>query len=186
MCIWHVPSKSIMNSWLSPLALYFLQTKDLFKAKISVNFFLYELAGPVFPKDRSADHSWSVRNFFGPKICENMIHMIHFIGSCLSKMVRIIILWFFVWFLWSATWKSLGNTGSGCREISQRKILFAFALVKIIGNVVDINFYFPLIREVGFNQIKLPKVEFQEVDPDSSLDRSLVFVIAEKEDLGPA
>ena len=80
----------------------------------------------------------------------------------------------------------MGKTGSGCRENSQRKILFAFALVKIIGNVVDINFYFPLIREVGFNQIKLPKVEFQEVDPDSSLDRSLVLVIAKKEDLGPA
>ena len=77
----------------------------------------------------------------------------------------------------------MGNTG--CRENSQRKIFFAFALVKIIGNVVDINFYFPLIREVGFNQKKLPKVEFQEVDPDPGLDRSLVLVIAEKEDLGP-
>ena len=44
---------------------------------------------------------------------------------------------------------------------------------------------FHLLGKLDLTKKKLPKVEFQEVDPDPGLDRSLVLVIAEKEDLGP-
>ena len=110
-------------SLLSPKTHTPVQLVNVSSLGIYTHFWLdknfdWQLSNPVFPKDRSADHLWSA------KILELVLGKLFWTHNMLkndSKHHFLVKYWSAewlcgprgkkFWILWSAIWKSLGNTG---------------------------------------------------------------------------
>ena len=105
--------------------------------------FDWQLSNPVFPKDRSADHLWSA------KILELVLGKLFWTHNMLkndSKHHFLVKFWSAewlcgprekkFWILWSATWKSLGNTALGSNACVNCVWQLVFMVSKVPYNLI--------------------------------------------------